>query len=98
VPWQDLYQSCISETDPEQLEWLVFYLKDAIVIRWRQLSSEPDCDQAWELKRGAQKLPELKMGKLGWSDPTRLGSAHLPLANQPQNLDETCQVFSVLPD
>jgi hypothetical protein len=67
--WQDLYQSCISEIDPEKLERLIFDLEDAIVVRWRELSSDPDCDEAWALKQAAQKLLELKSEKLGWSDP-----------------------------
>jgi hypothetical protein len=45
--WQDLYQSCLSETDPEKLERLIFDLEDAIVVRWRELSNDPDCDEAW---------------------------------------------------
>lgn len=69
--WQDLYQSCISETDPKQLERLVSDLEDAIVVRWRELSNDPDCDEAWALRRAAQILLRLKTEKLGWSDPAK---------------------------
>lgn len=75
MPWQDLYHSCISETDPEKLQELVFELEDAIFLRLRELSTEPHLsDESLALKQAAQTLLELKTEKLGWPDPQHVES------------------------
>jgi hypothetical protein len=41
VPWLDLYKSCVSETNRDKLEKLVYETEDAIFLRSRELSTEP---------------------------------------------------------
>jgi hypothetical protein len=72
--WQDLFQSCACETDPDKLEKLVFETEDAIFLRFRDLSSIPESDEFQKLKQAAQILLEIKIKKLGWSDPAAVNS------------------------
>lgn len=70
--WQKLLESCVSETNPARLEKLVFDTEDAIYLRLRELSNEPyPSDESLELKQAAQKLLQLKIEKLGWTDPAK---------------------------
>lgn len=82
MPWHDLYQSCVSETNPAKLERLVFDTEDAIFLRLRELSTEAHLsDESLALKQAAQKLLELKTEKLGWPDPQRVESARISSQN-----------------
>jgi hypothetical protein len=78
VPWLDLYKSCVSETNRDKLEKLVYETEDAIFLRSRELSTEtyPNCPpkpiyEVQALRQAAQKLLQLKTEKLGWPDQTR---------------------------
>ena len=76
MPWQDLYQFCVSEINPAKPEQLVFDTEDAIFLRLRELSTEPHLfEESLTLKQAAQKLLELKIGKLGWADPNNVGTS-----------------------
>jgi hypothetical protein len=69
MPWRTLYQSCISETNPDRLQKLVFQLEEAIVLRYRHLANQPNAfDELRAIKRAAQRLLQLKIEKLGWLD------------------------------
>jgi hypothetical protein len=75
MTWQNLYQSCLLETDSEKLEKLVVKLEEAIVLRYRDLDLEPNSDESRALKQAAQKLLELKVQKLGRTDPAKVAHA-----------------------
>lgn len=68
--WRPLYDSCISETNPDKLRKLVSQLEEAIVVRYHDLASEPNAwDELQAIKGAAQRLLRLKAEKLGWSQP-----------------------------
>jgi hypothetical protein len=72
VQWQQLYESCVSETNLEKLNKLVLETEDAIYLRSRELSNEPHiADEVQALRRAAMGLLEIKIKKLGWPDPTK---------------------------
>jgi hypothetical protein len=72
VSWQNLYQSCLLETDPAKLEKLVFELEDAIVLRYHEIALEPKrSDEEPALKQAAEQLLKLKIERLGWADPAK---------------------------
>ena len=76
MPWQKLLESCVSETNPDRLEQLVFDTEDAIYLRFCELSTKPHLsDESRALKLAAQKLLELKTEKLGWPDPKKVGTS-----------------------
>ena len=69
MPWRRLYESCISETNPDKLKKLVCQLEKAIVLRYHDLANEPNAfDELQAIKRAAQRLRRLKTEKLGWLD------------------------------
>lgn len=73
MQWQQLYESCVFERNLERLNKLVFEAEDAIYLRSRELSKEPHiADEVRALSRAAKRLQEIKIRKLGWSDPGRL--------------------------
>jgi len=70
VAWRTLYESCISETNPEKLKKLVFQLEEAIVLRYHDIANQPNAlDELQAIKRAAQQLLRLKIERLGWLDP-----------------------------
>jgi hypothetical protein len=72
VLWQKLYKSCVSETNPERLEKLVFETERAIFLRNCELSTESDTsDEVQALEQATKGLMEIKIKKLGWPDPGR---------------------------
>jgi hypothetical protein len=76
VLWLDLYKSCLTETNRDKLEKLVFETEDAIVLRSQELSTEPYLsEEVRALKEAAQQLLELKIKKLGWPDPNKVGTS-----------------------
>jgi len=70
MQWKELYAACVTETDSDRLEKLVFDTEDAMFLRFQELahglhvSNEVD-----ELKQAATGLLEFKVKKLGWPDP-----------------------------
>jgi hypothetical protein len=73
VQWQKLYESCVFETNLERLDKLVFKAEDAIYLRSRELSNESHiADEVQALRRAANGLLEIKIKKLGWSDPAKV--------------------------
>jgi hypothetical protein len=72
VLWQKLLESCVSETNPDKLEKLVFDAEDAIYLRMRELTAQPyRSDESLALKQAAQQLLQLKIEKMGWRDPAK---------------------------
>lgn len=72
VPWQKLYESCVSETNPERLEKLVFETERAIFLRNCELSTESNAsDEVQALEQATKGLLEIMIKKLGWSDHRR---------------------------
>lgn len=70
MAWRTLYESCISETNPDKLKKLVFQLEEAIVLHYHYLANQPNAfDELQALRRAAQGLLRLKTEKLGWLDP-----------------------------
>ena len=79
MAWRTLYESCISETDPDRFKKLVFQLEEAIVVRYHDLADEPKAlDELQAIKFAAQRLVRLKIEKLGWPEPAR--AVALPIA------------------
>ena len=77
--WLDLYKSCVSETNPDKLEKLIYQTEDAMFLRSQELSTEPhSSEEVRALKVAAQKLLKLKTEKLGWPDPYKGTSAQDP--------------------
>ena len=69
MPWRKLYESCVSERNPDKLKKLVSQLEKAIVLRYHDLANEPNAfDELQAIKRAAQRLRRLKTEKLGWLD------------------------------
>jgi hypothetical protein len=57
VQWQQLYESCVFETDFEKLDKLVFETEDAIFLRSRELSGESYIsDEVQALRQAAKGL------------------------------------------
>ena len=74
--WLDLYKSCVSETNPDKLEKLVYQTEDAIFLRSQELSTEHYLSQEVRaLRVAAQKLLKLKTEKLGWPDPYKVDTS-----------------------
>ena len=70
MTWQKLLESCVSETNTERLEKLVFDAEDAIFLQFRKVSTESHLSPASRaLRKAADKLADLKIRKLGWRDP-----------------------------
>ena len=95
MPWRTLYESCISETNPEKLKKLVFQLEEAIVLRYHDIANQPNAlDELQAIKRAAQQLLRLKIERLGWLDPAYPAglpkSVSIPAALRPVSL----QTFS----
>jgi hypothetical protein len=77
VEWQKLYESCVFERNLEKLNKLVFETEDAIYLRSRELSNESYiADEVQALRRAANGLLEIKIKKLGWSDPAKVNSSN----------------------
>ena len=73
MEWQKLYDSCLSESNRERLDKLVFKLEDAIYLRSRELSKESHiASEIQALREASRRLQEIKIKKLGWTDPRRL--------------------------
>ena len=73
MQWQKLYESCVFETDLERLDKLVFETEDAIYLRSRELSKESHiASEIQALREASRRLQEIKIKKLGWTDPRRL--------------------------
>ena len=88
MQWQKLYESCASETNLARLDKLVFKAEDAIYLRSRELSNESHiADEVQELRRAANGLLEIKIKKLGWSDPAKVNSS-IPETNRRTLTDE----------
>jgi hypothetical protein len=76
VPWEQLYESCVCETNPQKLKKMIFELEDAIVFRYHDLIGEVagsngrsggGASELQAVRRAAQQLRRLKIEKLGWS-------------------------------
>jgi len=88
VQWQKLYESCVFERNLEKLNKLVFETEDAIYLRSRELSNESHiADEVQALRRAANGLLEIKIKKLGWSDPAKVNSSN-PETNRHALTDE----------
>ena len=75
MQWQELYESCALERNPERLNKLVFEAEDAIYLRSRELSKESHiADEVQALSRAATGLQEIKIKKLGWADPAKFNA------------------------
>jgi hypothetical protein len=104
VSWRKLYESCVSETNPNKLRKLVFELEDAIVLRYHDLACEPsvpdglsvpkgpkESAESQALRRAAERLLQLKIEKLGWprrSSPAVAASPALMPVSVPASIDE----------
>jgi hypothetical protein len=74
VQWQELYESCLFERNLVRLNKLVFAAEDAIYLRSRELSKESKiADEVQALSRATTGLQEIKIKKLGWADPAKIG-------------------------
>lgn len=85
MTWRALYDSCISETNPDRLKKLVFQLEEAIVLRYHDLANQPNAfDELQAIKRAAQRVLQLKVEKLGWPQPAFSGgpAASIPASFQ----------------
>jgi len=93
VQWRKLYESCVSETNPNKLRKLVFELEDAIVLRYHDLGCEPnvpdgirvpsgrkESDELQALRRAADRLLQLKIEKLGCSHRSAAAIAAIPVS------------------
>jgi hypothetical protein len=81
VLWKKLYESCVSETNPDKLKRLVFQLEEAIVVRYHDLASEPNAfDELQAIRRAAQQLLQLKIERLAWPQPVTAEAAAMPAA------------------
>jgi hypothetical protein len=75
VQWQQLYESCVFERNLERLNKLVFEAEDAIYLRSRELSKESHISaEVQALSQAASALLEIKIKKLGWSDPAKVNA------------------------
>jgi hypothetical protein len=75
VQWRELYESCVFETNLERLARLVVKTEDAIYLRSRELSKESNIsDEVRALSQAAKRLVEIKIRKLGWSDPAKINA------------------------
>lgn len=67
--WQNLYESCVCETNLAKLGKLVFETEDAIYLRSRALSKESNIgNEVRALSRAAKALCEIRISKLGWPE------------------------------
>lgn len=91
MPWKKLYESCVSESNPDKLKKLVTKLEEAIVLRYHDLARKPnisnnfqESDELQSIRRVAQQLCQLKVEKLGWPSPAMAGGpailASLPIS------------------
>lgn len=81
MPWKKLYESCVSETNPDKLKKLVFRLEEAIVLRYHDLANEPNAlEELQAIKRAAQQVLQLKIERLGWPNPAIAGASAIPAA------------------
>lgn len=72
MQWQELYAACVSETDSDRLEKLVYETEGAMFLRFQELACEPLAwDEVQELKQAATGLLEFKVEQLGWPDPMK---------------------------
>lgn len=72
VKWQELYAACVSATDTDRLENLVYEAEGAMFLRFQELAREPRVsNEAEELKQATAGLLEIKIRKLGWPDPLK---------------------------
>jgi len=73
MQWQELYESLVFEENLERLNKLVFETEDAIYLRSRELSKESHiASEIQALREASRRLQEIKIKKLGWTDPRRL--------------------------
>ena len=73
MKWQQLYESCDFERNLERLNKLVFETEDAMYLRSRELSKESHiANEVQALREASNRLAEIKIKKLGWTDPRRL--------------------------
>jgi len=87
VAWRALYESCISETNPDRFKKLVFQLEEAIVLRYHDLADEPKAfDELQAIKCAAQRLVRLKIEKLGWPEPAPAVALPMPASFPPVSL------------
>jgi len=94
VPWRTLYESCISETNPDRLKKLVFQLEEAIVLRYHDLANQPNAfEELQAIKRAAQRLLRLKIEKLGWSDAASAAALPQP-ASGPASIPASLHAVS----
>jgi hypothetical protein len=94
VAWRRLYESCISETNPDKLKKLVFQLEEAIVLRYHDLANEPKAfEELQAIKRAAQRVLRLKIEKLGSPD-TASAVAMPQTASGPASIPASFQAIS----
>lgn len=88
MAWRTLYESCISETDPDRFKKLVFQLEEAIVVRYHDLADEPKAfDELQAIRCAAQRLVRLKSEKLGWPEPARAVALPMPASFPPASFE-----------
>lgn len=87
MPWKKLYESCVSETNPDKLKKLVSKLEEAIVLRYHDLARTPngsnnfkESDELQAIRRIALQLRQLKMEKLMWLQPATAAAAAIPIS------------------
>lgn len=73
MPWQKLFESCVSETNPAKLEKLVSETESGMFLHFRDLPDESNfSDELQALTQAASVLLEIKTNKLGWPDPFKV--------------------------
>lgn len=72
MPERKLYESCVYQTNPDELEKVVFKPEDAIVLHYHDLALEPNgSDELRDIRRAAERLLRLKSDKSWWSDSAK---------------------------
>ena len=65
-------ERCASETNPTGLHDWSTKTEDAIFLRLLEVATEPELSsEGKELQQASRRLLELKIKKLGWSDPLK---------------------------
>jgi len=80
VQWQELYAACVSATDTDRLEKLVYETEGAMFMRFQELAYERG-----ELKRAIAGLLEIRIKKLGWPDPFKVNAPNLESNRLPKS-------------
>ena len=75
MQWQKLYAACVSETETDRLEKLVYDTEGAMFLRYQELAyTFPLSNEVQELKQATTGLLEIRIKKLGWPDPFKVNA------------------------